>query len=165
MATVKRRRPDSNGATPEQQSHASDSTGNATRSRRGNGGGQERVGKVVTYDLTDVSVVEAEREPDGPPEPLPSAAAIRQRTRDLLRNWQTVAALQRRYGLTVETLREFEIGLELQRRDGPWISIPIRDEGGRLVNVRRRYFGRKAELRATGRKYRNLTGRSEARLY
>ena len=121
---------------------------------------------LIKYDLTGLaSVIEVECEHSGRVEPLPSPTALRQRTRDLFDRPRAVAALQRRYGLLPETLREFEIGLELQRRDGPWISVPIRDQEGLLVNVRRRYFGRKPELHETGRKYRNLTGRSEPRVY
>jgi hypothetical protein len=110
-------------------------------------------------------VFEVEREPRGRPEPLPTLRKIHQRTEDLFTYRWVVAKLQRRYGLTPETLRDFEIGLEVDRKDPPWISIPIRDANGTLVNVRRRYFGPKPELHATGRKYRNLTGRRDARLY
>jgi hypothetical protein len=167
MATVKRRRSPAGAPPNPTQSHACDSTAKDTAGRGRGQNGQSALGKLIEYDLTDVeaSVFEEVDRDDGPPEPLPSPITIRLRTRDLLARPEFVAALQKRYGLLPETLREFEIGLELQRRDGPWISIPIRDEDGELVNVRRRYFGRKEELNRTGRKYRNLTGRSEARLY
>lgn len=118
----------------------------------------------IEYDVTDVSVWDERPEPAGPTEALPTPQQLLLRQRDLHEHVRCVEWIGRRYGLRARTLRRYEIGLEL-RWDGPWLSIPIRDADGALVNVRRRYLGPKRELHATGRKYRNLTGRGEPRLY
>lgn len=120
---------------------------------------------TVAYDVTGVSVWTDREEDDGPPEPLPSDAEVRRRTEDLCR--RGLAWIADRYGLTEATVRDYELGLEWRGRRGaePWLSIPIRDADGALVNVRRRYAGKRPELHATGEKYRNLKGRGEVRGY
>lgn len=119
---------------------------------------------LIPYDVSDVSVWIERPETKGPPEPLPSPRRLRAQRLDLHDHPRLVAWLAERYGLLPSTLREYEIGLDW-RPDGPWVTIPIRDAAGALVNVRRRYIGGKPWLYETGRKYRNLTGRGEPRLY
>jgi hypothetical protein len=110
----------------------------------------------IAYDVSDVSVVVPELE-GVQPRDLPDPAKLRRWHKALLASDAGQRVLADRYGLRLATIRGYELGLD-ERRSGPWITIPIRDGNGKLINVRSRYIGRRARLHETGEKYRNWPG-------
>lgn len=119
---------------------------------------------LIPYDLSGVSLLRDDAEPERPPQPLPSEQEVRRRHRELLADPALLRRVRRRWPLGTRTLRTFEVGAAL-RPDGWWAWIPVRDEAGGLVNVKRRYLGNDPNLNVTGRKYRNWPGHGRPRLY
>ena len=74
-----------------------------------------------------------------------------------------MGVLADRYGLTDRTVREFELGL-MERQSGPWVTIPVRDGQGKLINVKSRYIGRSPKIN-DAIKYLNWRGHGAAALY
>lgn len=80
-------------------------------------------------DVIDIGTKERVTKPS---KPLPSEATLKAWNRRLLSNPRLLAIMTDERGLSIETLKEFCIG-----HDGHRFTIPVTDEDGKLVNVRR----------------------------
>lgn len=84
-------------------------------------------------DVIDIKTrTKREAKAHKPTKPLPSEERIRHWHERLLKQPSVLAYLTEERGLTKTTIKEFEIG-----HDGFRYTIPVRDESGKLVNVRR----------------------------
>lgn len=70
--------------------------------------------------------------PTRPPRPLPSRNRLQEYTDRLLKNTEKLRFLRDKRGLTKKTIQQYAIGW-----DGYRYTIPVYDEDGELVNVRR----------------------------
>lgn len=87
--------------------------------------------------------------------PLPDDEKISDWTEKLLSSKPALKALQDQRGFTRETIVDFEIGW-----DGDRYTIPVRDEGGELLNVRKYKMGADSS-----NKMLNITGHGAAQLF
>jgi hypothetical protein len=78
------------------------------------------------------------------PAPLPSEGTIAGWASRLLSSGRATAWLRRR-GISEETMGRFELGF-----DGAAIAIPVRDDAGELVNLRRRFLAHDADPKIRG---------------
>jgi hypothetical protein len=93
---------------------------------------------------------------DGHPEDLPAKTRIAEWATALLSSDKPLTYLLRRRGLTVETVRRYELGYA---KASNAITIPVRDESGKLVNLRRRLLGPKQDGNVSDPKMLGLGGR------
>lgn len=90
-------------------------------------------GNVIDLKTRKPSKASAKQaKPHKPSKPLPSEEQVRGWHERLMKQASVLAYLTEDRGLTKTTLKEFEIG-----HDGFRFTIPIRNEAGQLVNVRR----------------------------
>lgn len=99
---------------------------------------------------------EKKAEAEGKKAPLPTPADVEAWTEALLASQKSLNILREKRGYTLETIKKFRLGINRGR-----FTIPVYDEAGELVNVRR-YL---PDARQASDKMLNIQGHGKARLF